>query len=343
MGAGVPIRANIVSWDGGGLGTDIDILAGALARLGCAVAYKGHPVRHPRSLVTSKLLTAGVWGMRQVAARTGWRPFDVTFFLETVFPEYLPLARRNVLVPNPEWFRDENLPLVPRLDALLCKTPSAERFLAGLGAPVQPLGFTSHDRGDGTLAAARTPVRCLHIAGASLLKGTAAVHAAWLRHPEWPPLTIVRRARDYGGGEQLPLAEAPNVRVEGGHLAPEALVALQRASAVHLIPSEAEGYGHIIGEGMSCGAVVVTTDAPPMNELAGPDRAVLVPVARTEAMRRGFRHQVDISALEAQLSPVFAMTVDERAALGARARGWFEAQDRRFQERLQMVLMDGTT
>jgi hypothetical protein len=37
------------------------------------------------------------------------------------------------------------------------------------------------------------------------------------------------------------------------------------------------------------------------------------------------------------------MTVDERAALGARARAWFEAQDRRFQERLQMVLMDGTT
>jgi hypothetical protein len=89
--------------------------------------------------------------------------------------------------------------------------------------------------------------------------------------------------------------------------------------------------------------VVVTTDAPPMNELAGPDRAVLVPVARTEAMRRGFRHQVDIPALEAQLTRVFAMAVDERAALGARARAWFEAQDRRFQERLQMVLMDGTT
>jgi hypothetical protein len=60
-------------------------------------------------------------------------------------------------------------------------------------------------------------------------------------------------------------------------------------------------------------------------------------------MRRSFRHAVDIPALEAQLTRVFAMAVDERAALGARARGWFEAQDRRFQERLQMVLMDGTT
>ncbi|MFN9042231.1 MAG: hypothetical protein ACK5YO_38445, partial [Planctomyces sp.] len=60
-------------------------------------------------------------------------------------------------------------------------------------------------------------------------------------------------------------------------------------------------------------------------------------------MHRGFRHQVDISALEAQLSPVFAMTVDERAALGARARAWFEAQVRRFLERLQVVRWDGTT
>jgi hypothetical protein len=342
MGAGVPIRANIVSWDGGGLGTDIDILADALTRLGCTVAYKGHPVRRPRHRWHSKALTAGVWALRQVTARTGWRPFDVTFFIETVFPEYLTLARRNYLLPHPEWFRDENLPSLPRLDAILCKTPSAEGFLAGLGAPVRPFAWTSPDRGDGTLAAARAPVACLHIAGASLLKGTDAVHAAWMKHPEWPPLTIVRHARDYGGGARPPLAEAPNVRVESGHLPEAALRALQRECAVHLIPSEAEGYGHIIAEGMSCGAVVVTTDAPPMHELVTPERGVLVPVARSEPLRRSFRHEVDIPALETQLTRVFAMRVDERAALGARAREWFEAQDRRFEERLRMVLTDGT-
>lgn len=342
MRARTPLRVNIVSWDSGGLATDIDLLAGALARLGCVVAYKGHGVRHPRSRLQSRALTAGVWAQRQVAARTGWRPCDATFFIETVFPEYLPLARRNYLLPHPEWFRDENLPHLPRLDAILCKTPSAEGFLAGLGAPVRPFAWTSRDQGDGTLAAAREPLRCLHISGASLLKGTDAVHAAWLRHPEWPPLTIVRRARDYAGGARPPLAEAPNVRVEAGHLSAEAVRDLQRASAVHLIPSEAEGYGHVIGEGMSCGAVVVTTDAPPMHELVGPERGVLVPVARSEPMRRSFRHQVDISALEGELSRVFAMSVAERAALGARARAWFEAQDRRFEDAMRMVLTDGT-
>lgn len=339
----VPIRANIVSWDGGGLGTDIDVLAGRLRALGCSVAFKGHGVRHPASRLQSKALTAAAWAKRQVAARTAWRPFDVTFFIESVFPEYLPLARRNFLVPNTEWFRDENLPHLPRLEALLCKTPSAERFLAGLGAPVRPFAWTSPDRGDGTLAAARTPLTCLHISGASVLKGTEAVHDAWLRHPEWPPLTIVRRARDYGGGERPPLAAAPNLRIESGHLPADALRALQRESAVHLIPSQAEGYGHIIAEGMSCGAVVVTTDAPPMHELVTPERGVLVPVARSEPMRRSFRHFIDISALEAQLSRVFAMDAAERAALGARARGWFEAQDRLFEERLRMVLHEGMT
>jgi hypothetical protein len=34
------VRANIVSWDGGGLGTDIDVLTEALVRAGCEVRFK---------------------------------------------------------------------------------------------------------------------------------------------------------------------------------------------------------------------------------------------------------------------------------------------------------------
>jgi len=107
-----------------------------------------------------------------------------------------------------------------------------------------------------------------------------------------------------------------------------------------VIPSQAEGYGHVIGEGMSCGAVVVTTDAAPMNELVRPDRGVLVRVARTEPMRRSTKNFVDIDDLEAKLTMIFAMTPERRAELGRNARAWYEAQDQRFQRNLEAFLAE---
>jgi glycosyltransferase involved in cell wall biosynthesis len=118
------------------------------------------------------------------------------------------------------------------------------------------------------------------------------------------------------------------------------LRALQNASEVHVQPSQAEGYGHVIGEGMSCGAVVVTTDAPPMNELVGMDRGVLVRVDRSEPMRRGVRNFVDPVDLERKLSAVFAMSPSERETLGRAARAWYEAQHQRFEEALCTLLVE---
>ena len=43
----------------------------------------------------------------------------------------------------------------------------------------------------------------------------------------------------------------------------------QNACLFHLQPSAVEGYGHVIHEGLGVGAIVATTDGPPMNESIG--------------------------------------------------------------------------
>jgi glycosyltransferase involved in cell wall biosynthesis len=178
----------------------------------------------------------------------------------------------------------------------------------------------------------------LHLSGQSAVKGSEAVVDAWSRHPEWPELTVVRRAKRYGGEAAPPLAPLPNVRYETDFVPDERLRELQNQCEVHVIPSQAEGYGHVIGEAMSCAAVVVTTDAPPMSELVTPDRGVLVKVARSEPMRRSMRNFVDVGDLEAKLTWVFGLSADRRAELGRNAREWYEAQDRRFELALRGFL-----
>ena len=334
-----PVRANIVAWDSGGLATDIDVLTRTLVRAGCEVRFKGKMARRPQSRVHSLLLTAGVVLSQRWAAATKRPQFDVNFFDETIFPEYIPMARVNCLFVHPEWFRDQNLAHLPRIDFILAKTPSGVDACRGLPAACRNVNFTSPDKRIAGFVRSG-PLRCLHLAGQSAVKGSEAVVDAWSRHPEWPELIVVRRARRYGGDAAPPLPALPNVRYETDYVSDERLRELQNECEVHVIPSQAEAYGHVIGEAMACGALVVTTDAAPMNELVTRDRGMLVRVERSEPMSRSTRNYIDVADLEAQLSAAFAMTPERRAELGRNARAWYEAQDRRFEQCLRTLLVE---
>jgi glycosyltransferase involved in cell wall biosynthesis len=327
---------NIVSWDGGGLGTDIDVLSSALQGLGCSVFFKGRRLRRPRHRLQSLMMAGMVVAQQRVAAMSAYRPFDMNIFVESIFPEYLPLARTNWFLANPEFFRKKNEPYLGSLDGMLCKTPSGVDVFRPTGVPCRYIAFTSPDRRD--QAVVRRPLQCLHVAGASELKNTPLVVEAWSRNPQWPGLIVIRRT-PYGSKSPPPrLPDLPNVRYEESYLSSEDMRRLQNESEIHVIPSQAEGYGHIIGEGMSCGAVVVTTDAPPMNELVTRERGALVKVERHEPMLLGTKNFLNVRDLEETLSGVFAMTQRQREELGTRARHWYEGQHRDFVDRLRSLV-----
>ena len=92
--------------------------------------------------------------------------------------------------------------------------------------------------------------------------------AAWRLHPEWPRLTVVQAERHARRGPV-----APNIEHHIGYLDDNALRWLQNRHQFHVCPSQAEGYGHHLVEALSVGAVVLATDAAPMNEHVRPNAA----------------------------------------------------------------------
>lgn len=258
-------------------------------------------------------------------------PEECILFLERVAARWLRRAGRYALIVNQEWYSPRRLPLLRWIDHVLCKTRHAQEIFSAHHPSVHYLGFTSVDRRTGTGGPDYT--RFLHLAGGSRLKGTSALLDVWRRHPEWPVLTVVQHARE---GDPAP--EVPgNVELITEYLPQARILELQNACGIHLCPSLSEGWGHYIVEAMSCCAVPLVTDAPPMNELVAADRGVLVPWERCEPRKLGTNFHVDRPALERAIAGLIEMPVAEKARMGAAARAWFEENQVRFRERLHRL------
>ena len=248
--------------------------------------------------------------------------YDLNIFLEQVEPFCLPLAKAHIMVPNQEWLRDNSTPYLTEMDAVLCKTRHAEEIFREKGFPTTFISFTSADRYDA--GCPRNYDAFFHLAGSSDQKGTAPLVDLWSTHPEWPTLTVVQHPSN-----RLDVT-ATNIRYISEHIDDEMLRRLQNDNGVHVCPSEAEGFGHSIVEAMSCRALVVTTDAPPMNELVSADCGALVKYDRTAPRRWGTAYYVDRRSMEDTIDTVIGMSSTDKSVFGERARAWFEMNDARF-------------
>ncbi len=291
-----------------GLSQDATLLASALRAAGVEVAIAG---------ISDRPLMERIRGVRRARR---------IIHVERVFPQWLSAADVNVLVPNQERFPRRHVGRLRGVDLVLAKTREACRAFDGYGVKVEYLGFTSDDRFDPSVRKDWT--RFLHLAGGSTLKGTEDVLALWSRHPEWPELVLVQKQ------ENAPSSVPRNVRLITGYAEDAALRRLQNACGIHLCPSRSEGWGHNLVEGLSCGALVLTTDAPPMNEHVDADCGVLVPASRAEPRHLGTNHFADVGKLEQAIKALIAQDAGDKERKGTLARERYLDIDRRFRQRV---------
>lgn len=256
---------------------------------------------------------------------------DVQIFVERVYPALLASGRRNLLIPNPEWFPSKWLQCLPQFDRVLCKTAHAQPLFEHLGCRTTFIGFTSEDQMDATVPRGRA---FFHLAGRSSAKGTGVLLETWRRHPGWPRLTVVQCARKGASAKTSATAQADNIDHRVGRLPGSDIRRLQNRHAFHAYPSEMEGFGHSLMEAMSVGAVTLATDGPPMNELIQPQHGCLVPPARTGVKDLATRYFVDEAGIEACVERMLQLDEATIETMGATARWHFQRADAEFRQRL---------
>jgi hypothetical protein len=253
---------------------------------------------------------------------------EVNIFLEQFPVHMLPCGRRQVLIPNQEWFVGD-MEVLKKFDLVICKTRVAEEIFSQQGCRTALSSFTSIDRRLSPPPPKRREF--LMITGAWSHVERERVFELWARHPEWPGITI---SSWFTPTDAAP----PNVRLLRDFVSKEEIIRLQNEHLFHLCVTTAEGFGHKFNEGFSCGAIVIATDGPPMNEIVQPDRGLLVKWNKSNPLRLGTEYHFDEADLERTIELALRLKPEEIATMTSNGRKWYEENDRSFRQQLPLIL-----
>ncbi|KAF1786844.1 Histone deacetylase domain [Phytophthora cactorum] len=263
------------------------------------------------AVLESRMLPAWAIEMKYVDKKTG-----ETFSYHDLCPK-TPMIFLNHywdgIPDSPDWPKAKPLYLMPNIemyelkaehywgvDVVLCKTAICARrvqmWYQQEGNPRHTkVLYTRHTSSDvATLARTRlgedsikpknwSDVQFIHAVGTSVQKGTRPVLNCWLGRPDFPPLHVYMHEDVYNGNLKNHYEKkirGTQVNMHVGRASADDFGKMIAESAFFMCTSLQEGYGHYINQARASGAVIISTDLPPMNEFLTPESGVLIPVKR---------------------------------------------------------------
>jgi hypothetical protein len=275
------------------------------------------------------VLTAGGYDVvtNHVFRYAKTKQFDLSIHLERFKPESFSDSKKNVMIPNQEWFESAWLRFLPAFDYIFTKSKMADHTFRNLGCKTEYISFTSDDRFDSNVK--KDESHWFHCAGKSVQKQTETIYKTWMKNPGFPQLTILQDPKFY-----KPRPVIKNINYCYDRVTDGFLKTMQNTFGVHVCPSETEGFGHYINEALSCKAIVITTDGPPMNELVTSERGILCKYTRDEPVRQSRRYVISESNLEQAVQETMVLDENKRESIRLNARTFYEQNDLFFRKRL---------
>lgn len=256
-------------------------------------------------------------------------PADINIFLAQFKSTWFSKARQNWFIPNAECC-DATLEELQKFDLILCKTEECLKIFTPLNKNCYYLGFTSIDRYQPSTS--KKFSKLLHVAGKSRMKGTGQILKAWRDEPGLPNLIMTKHSYI------PPITKVPrNVKLVVKRVPSPTLLKWQNECGIHLCPSKTEGFGHYIMEAMSTGAVIVTTDAPPMNEFIK-DKRCLVNYSSTGKKKFATIYNVDSYALAKTVRALQQLSNEELQTIGQFNRQEYLRRSVEFKHNLENLI-----
>jgi len=256
---------------------------------------------------------------------------DINIFLETVSKILFKYALVNVLIPNQEWFYRNWLPYLEEIDRVYVKTDYANNIfssrLSSRKDDVKFIGWRSLDRKQpepkkgkkGKQEPRMDYNHFLHVCGRSKHKQTQQMVDYW--DESYPKLTILYSPKDV----ELVKRDLSNIEYLTERLSEDDLDNLMNKAGVHLCCSETEGYGHYIHEAKACGAVVVTTNAPPMMNFVTEETGYKVKTCAKKLLKKqlGSKYVLDQEDFKRTIEEIIKTDVKILRQKGENARDSF--------------------
>lgn len=267
-------------------------------------------------------------------------PGAVAIVMERMFfREYLDLYEKRALLPNPEWLDPRDIESKGSLiDVVLHKT----RFSISCLRPRFPhaahhfLGFTSPDPGK----TVQGYTAFSHFRGQARTRHTQLLVNIWQRRPDLPQLML----QAYGPDISIRLGRW----LTNGNIS--AMLDFNKSDreffsdlsigGIHLCTSGTEGFGHYINESRAMSALLLTLDAPPMNELVTADTGILIPATDSAPLMAGTNFTTTEPLIEDAIDRALALSVRDRQELGRAARRAFEIERSDFLDNVRAFLAD---
>lgn len=238
-------------------------------------------------------------------------PENVSVYLEKIFYPKLFRHQKHIFIPNQEWFSPNDFSLLDFIDIVWTKTEFAKKVFVEFKKQTYFVGFTSATEAVASMPKARNYF--FSRIGKGQFRGAQLLVDVWRRHPEWPPLKLVIDP------SRCPDNPPANVEYISSFPREADFILLSQSSLFHIYATETEGFGHSINEALSYGSVVLVTNAPPMNEIAQPQCAILLDAEYSGQKYFSPRFAVKETALEAAVYDVLAMDEQEIARISQNA------------------------
>jgi glycosyltransferase involved in cell wall biosynthesis len=251
----------------------------------------------------------------------------ILFFVENIPKNWLALSNKKVFIPNQEWIRENVLQNINQCNEVWCKSEYARHLFETREYLAKLIGFSSTDIYLPDVQ--KNYSAFIHVAGRSHLKGTKYILDLWEKHPEWPNLTLIAHNQNWHKTHCL-----KNIIHLTDFLSEADVKKEMNAAGMHLCVSEIESFGHYIAEALSCKSLVITTNAPPMNELVNNETGLLVNTSGKDVMGFGEKFFIDIQNLEETIETALQMSLSEKKGIGEAARNSFIEKKIAFEKNL---------